>query len=201
MHPYAMVRGVFLEDAAYTGAIGGGLHLLYPINEQWRVDLDGRALHHSYNDTDDRPFADQQDGLQLDGRFILRFKPMDGLRFSLINSARVKDAEAGWNDYYELGTEARVDIFYQAPGELTEGPWHTRFYAGYSYRDYEDPDPFVTLADTRDDETISIGASHSVWFTSYDAVKAEISANFVDSTIRNFDHNNVSGVLSYTRRF
>ena len=59
----------------------------------------------------------------------------------------------------------------------------------------------MTLADSRDDDIYRVGVSQSVWITDYDGVTAELEATFVDSTIRNFDRENFSGVLSYTRRF
>lgn len=104
---------------------------------------------------------------------------------------------------FQSNTEASLRLsasFDYDPGVgFTDRKWQLSGYAAATYRVYDAPDPTVTLAETRKDTDLRIGAQHVFHFTDGFYASVGVSALMRDSTISNFELENfgASAALGY----
>ncbi|MGE0484953.1 MAG: hypothetical protein AB7Q81_12500 [Gammaproteobacteria bacterium] len=202
LRPHMVANIIFRDDDELSHVYGVGLDMRYYTDERLRLDTRYQHRQRNYNNTADRPFiAQERDGHEhyfaLNGRYLVSESFSVLGRFDLIS----RTAKAVWNDSLELGVRVRGDYSYAAPFDWTPGRW--RLFAGGEYRDtdYDAANPAIDPLRIRDDREWRFTAGNAIPITGRLQAIFEVSGQFVESNLANFDRDNISTTLSMSYWF
>ncbi len=202
VRPHFVVNGVFRDDDLLSNVYGAGIDVNYFDDRRLRISSLFQHRQRRYNNTAARPRIEQQrDGhehiFRLNGRYLLRdnFSVLGG--FDVIDRA----AKADFNDTLELGLRVRGDLTYASPLAVLPGRW--RFFAGGAYRDtdYDAANPAIDPLRVRDDREWRFNVGNAIPLSGRLQALIEVSGQFVDSNLPNFERDNISTTVSMSYWF
>lgn len=202
LRPHLVANVIFRDDDLLSNVYGVGLDLRYVTDQRLRISSRYQNRQRDFHASRERPFIERErDGhehfFSLDGRYLLRDNVSLLARFNLID----RSAKARFNDSLELGIRVRTDITYDSPVAWSEGRW--RFYVAGGYRDtdFDSANPRVDPVRVRDDREWRFNVGQAVPITGRLHAILEVSGQFVDSNLPNFERDNISTTLSMSYWF
>ena len=200
--PHMVFNVVYRDDDRLSNIYGGGVDVSYYTDRRFRIT--GRFQHRvrQFNNTADRPrIESQRDGHEnffwVNARYLLRDNLSILGRFNLVE----RETEADFNDALELGIRLRADLTYNSPISILPGRW--RFFVGGDYRDtdYDAPNPNVDPFKVRDDKEYRFNVGNAFPITGRLQAILEVSGQFVESNLPNFERDNISTTASISYWF
>jgi tetratricopeptide (TPR) repeat protein len=208
--PKVAFRQIALGGETYLREFTGRVRLSRNLGSTATVVFgDLIAAYEDYSPTERAPFAQEQDGKVVAGLVGVRHAPTDRLQFAADVRLKRKSAQESFEAFQ--GYRLRGDVLFVA----TRGVSLTAETA-LSLRSFDDPDPFVSATETRDDKEFfgRIGASVTAARLSEAAglmLPSSVTRNLqfslagqyraVDSNLPNFDYDNYRAEFTIAKRF
>ncbi|MEM8749848.1 MAG: surface lipoprotein assembly modifier [Pseudomonadota bacterium] len=205
--PYAAYSFASLQHEHFRDEYGGGLEARWSISAQVDLYLKGQGVYQNYSATDFSSVGDQRDGWRasVDGGF--KWRPTDAQSFGIDIGYARKDADFDGFSYDEGHIKLKSLTLFGKGRYLALS-------AGYTARQYDEPDNFYSATITRDDDRFfgraAIGAPLETaldwtnlelpnWLSDV-VVQVGVSYTNQESSINLLDYQNVSGDILFTKR-
>jgi len=148
---YGIVNGALLDGKTYFGTLGVGTRLVSRPQEDLELVMKAEYRHQWFNNTAKRKNATDRNGDEF--RVVGDVKYKFSSTFAGIIGGRVSraDRKVSYYDYWEYGGRVRFDWAINPLDMTSELPWVLTASAGYLHRDYDTPDPVVSLTKTQND--------------------------------------------------
>lgn len=202
--PEAAYEALGFDDNLFLQQYGGSLAFDYTVNTALTLfaEIDGR-----YQDYDDDS-PDDRDGWKYGGGGGIRAKPWEGNRLTARARYLRKEADDDAFAYDEL------ELYLGDRQQLPRGQYLLA-QAWYWHLVYDDPDPAVTATKEREDDRYKVRLAYGVPLrTAFGVVGVTLPAGIADigfelsgshyvrdSNIPNFDAENTSGQVLFTKNF
>jgi len=177
---YGIANGSLLDGKTYFGTLGAGARIVARPQQDLELVLKGEFRRQWFNNTARRKTATQRNGNEFRGTGEIKymFSPM----FRGVLSGRLlrRDARIGFYDHWEYGGYSRFDWAF-SPAQTTRLPWVLTALGGYVRRDYDDPDPRVSLTKTQKDNEYWVGGILKVPLNKTWAFMPKVEYRQVDS--------------------
>jgi tetratricopeptide (TPR) repeat protein len=198
--PYAIGDLVWLGDARYFDAYGGGGSIRSPIGEHVLVEAYVEERHRHFYDSTNFPTSSQQTGDLTTAAIASE------LRYGFLHwTARLgydhNNAMFNYTSYDRWSVDIGAPIEFVVPingvgHEIVVTPT-----AGYSYAPYKGPDPLIDPLTKRVDRETRVGGILDVQLYQNYGLRTQITQTWVHSTLPNFTMNNFSVAIGPTARF
>jgi hypothetical protein len=200
IRPYALANAVALGGSSYLTSVGGGVSLGLPVAGAL-LEPFVETRQRRFENTPDYPIANEQTG-RLWTTGVLAQGPIWGsaVRWQARAAYVRNDTRRDYNAYEQLSFDVGFPIEFAGPWPSPR-PWVLTPAAGASRAEYDQPnfiiDPFVRRRDTewRAGVTLDVPVHASV------GIGIQVQYAVVDSTIRNYETQNLSVVFGPTVRF
>ncbi len=205
--PYILYGSSWLQYEQFRSQYGGGVDTGWSLSSQVSFHLNGRVAYEDYSTTSYSTVGNQRDGWRKSLEAGLKFKLTDTQSFGLKAQFARKDAKFDGFSNDELKLSARSLTLFGRGRYLSLS-------ASFTQTDYDEPDNFLSLVTTREDERYylraAIGAPLETIFAdsgftlpeSISGVVLQLGVSYSsqDSTIPRLRHNNLSGDILFTKR-
>lgn len=189
------------EDSFYRYGVGAGVDVDYQPSAAWRVTGSYIGEWRDYAPMKGRDTANEQDGFFQEAGVAVRYAPLQDVRVAGTLRGVRQDADADWRSYWGTEGGVRLDWFITDPTTLTDKRW--RLYAGaeLGFEDYDAPNPRVDPAGDREDRTTSLTLGSWMPVGTNWLLNTSGTAEFVDSSVPNYEMDDYSALFAVTRRF
>lgn len=198
---YAIAAGIRLNHANYNGALGVGARLVSQVTPAVLVDTKIEWRRRWYNDTAEFPTVSNRAGsyLRLAATVSRKVSPTVTLRALVL--ADFEETKEAWTQSWEAGGGVGATVRFASPFEQLRQPWSLDLEAGFIYRSYEGPDPFVDPARAQEDREGWVRTGLSVPFRPDLAfgVTGEFRRQYSNYDLATYS--NASALLSLTKSF
>lgn len=192
LRPYVEVSYLHGEDDPVYFGYGGGLQYLDTLTDQWSLFADGGIFYRNF-DVGDR--ADEST-LVFQGLAGVAYVPRRDivLRASLLGE--VDDAEADYNSNVEFGLRLSAEHDYDSGIDFVDEKWTVSAYAEARGRIFDEPEPLIDPNTTRRDLDVRAGLSNLFAIRDGLGVRLDVDGLYRESTVDNFDLDNLSVTVS-----
>lgn len=198
---YALAAGIRLNHANYNGALGVGARLVSEVTPTVLVDTKVEWRRRWYNDTAEFPTVSSRKGsyLRLAATISRKVSPAVTMRALIL--ADFEETKEAWTQSWEAGGGVGATVRFASPIEQLRQPWSLDLEAGFIYRAYEGPDPFVDPVEAQEDREGWVRTGLSVPFRKDLAlgVTGEFRRQFSNYDLATYS--NASALLSLTKTF
>lgn len=178
IHPFVLGNVVSLGGDRLYSTLGGGIELEHEVADDLVLRLDYVARYRDFAVSDERPQGDDRDGFQHRVGFGVGYSIMPGLTaFGQVSYLR-DDAERGFEANTEYGATASLRYEYMPPFFDDLPPWRLTLAGGFRSIDYDDPNPAISLSQTREDDEWRLALTNTFRITRQWAV--ETQAQYTD---------------------
>lgn len=202
IRPHAVFNVVYRDDAMFSNVYGAGVDVRYQTDKRLRLSGIFQHRQRDFDSNEDRPFVGfERDGhenyFSVDARYLVRDNFSVLARLDAIDRA----AKADFNDSFELGLRVRGDWTYASPFAFAPGRW--RFFVGGGWRDtdYDTANPRVDPTRIRDDREWRFNVGNAIPITGRLHAIIEVTGQYLESNIPNFERDNISTILSMSYWF
>ncbi|HLB78960.1 MAG TPA: tetratricopeptide repeat protein [Dongiaceae bacterium] len=199
--PFAVGQYVFLDDATYFGAFGGGASLRHAFGARVLGEVTAQHRQRRFNNTREQPTADDRDGYvnQFDALARIIVTERDVIDASAY--ASVTHAEVGFRSWDEYGGRLAYTHSFDSPVGFLRQPWNlTALVSGY-VADYDDPDPLVAPSTEREDREWRASGAAAIGITEAVSAVVQVEYRDVDSNIELYEFDNLSATVGGLWRF
>ena len=198
---YAIAAGIRLNHANYNGALGVGARYLSQVTPKVLLDTKVEWRRRWYNDTAEFPTVSDRNGsfLRLAATLSRKVSPAVTLRALIL--ADFEETKEEWTQSWEAGGGIGATVRFASPIETLQQPWSLDLEAGFIYRSYQGPDPFVDPVSAQEDREGWVRTGLSV------PVRQDLALGLTGEFRRqysNYDlatYSNTSALLSLTKAF
>jgi len=148
---YAIAAGIRLNHANYNGALGVGARLVSRLTPAVLLDTKVEWRRRWYNDTAEFPTVSDRNGsfLRLAATLSRKISPSVTMRALVL--ADFEETRQEWTQSWEAGGGLGATVRFASPIERLQQPWSLDLEAGYIFRSYQGPDPFVDPVQAQED--------------------------------------------------
>ncbi len=204
--PGAYIRPYFaggilgLGNSYYLGSVGGGVGLGATFGTLL-VEPFAEFRHRDFGNSRNYPTANQQDG-NLWSAGVLLGSPLQGALRWQTRAAYVDNETRDRFDYYGY-RQAVVDVAlpFDFTGPWGDRPWTLTPYVGFTYTQYDAPNPLVDPKVRRRDEEWRVGAGIDLPVYQNIGFGTQVTYSRVGSNLPNFRTNNLAVSFGPTVRF
>jgi hypothetical protein len=191
---YGIASGVVLGGDFYSSAIGAGSRLVVRPNSSTSLLGAVEYRRKEYDNSDTYPAAELRDGDEVraygTGTWIM------SPNLVLAGSAYVQrvSTELDFLSYTEGGLAIGPRFSFESPVSDEMRPWIASLNVGAIFREYDEPDPVISIFDAESDREIFVGGGVTIPLEERLALIAEAEYRWVDSNYdtRNFDNFTIS---------
>lgn len=201
VRPHVIGNMIMVDDSRFSSAGGFGIDLRQEYSPALTAELTYNLRYRDYRSSARRPTADELTGVEnsilLGGRYALTSATRLGLDLLFARD----NAEKAYNDNYRIGFLAGITHSFNAPFALTSGAWTATLYGGFTYVDYDAPDPRFDPNTKRNDREWRVGVRGTVPIVDSWSVLWQVEHLDNDSSLPNFTYKNTLGLAGVTFRF
>jgi hypothetical protein len=201
LRPYMVANIVGLGDVRYYHTFGGGIGLTQEFGDRVLGEalLELRDKH--FNNSEIRPFASDQTGLETSGFFSVRVRTSADTLTSVGVGLSGDDAREPFRANNQFLGAASFTYFFDPGFWSVSLPWSVGLSVVRVATNYDGPDPSVDPNVTREDREWRFGALGTVPMTDALSLIAQAQRFIVDSNIPNFEYDNWAFTGGLTWRF
>lgn len=198
---YAIASGIRLNHANYNGALGFGARLVTQIIPTLLIDSKIEWRRRWYNDTAEYPTVSDRNGHFLRLASTISRKVSQTVTLRALILADFEETQTAWTQSWEAGGGIGATVKINSPIEKLSSPWSLDLEAGYIYREYQGPDPFVDPVISQFDHEGWARAGLSI------PLRNDLALGFTGEVRRqysNYDlgkYSNASALVSLTKSF
>ncbi|MBA5778204.1 hypothetical protein H2509_13830 [Stappia sp. F7233] len=148
---YGILGGVRLNGANYSGSVGSGLKFEMLPDIQSSLNARAEIRRRWFNDTATYPTVTDYDGYQLLGVVTYSRQATEAIRWWVQVLADYEEASANFEQSWEAGFALGATYTFSSPIDAVPYDWAFDLEAGYIRRDYDEPNPAVSLTQTQYD--------------------------------------------------
>jgi hypothetical protein len=200
IRPYAVASAIWLGDAFYLGTVGGGVSFGLNLGA-FAIEPFAEVRHREFESSREYRAAPEQTGTlwTVGAQFG---SPLVGpIRWQSRVAYSRNDTERTFGFYaYE---QALVDLAFpiEFVGPWGHRPWILTPQAGFTWTDYEDPNPLVDPNIRREDQEWRVGAALDVPVYQNIGFGVQVIYSETESSLRNFRNDNLAVSFGPTVRF
>lgn len=191
LRPY--VEGQYLngeDDSIYFAGLAG-VEYTQPVDPQWRVFADLNAGGYFF--TEDRDAQTRLDVSFIGGGV---YTPRRNLLARLGLVLGYENADADFNSNFEIGAQVSSLYRYDPGFAGIDQAWTLSGYADVRYRNYAEADPLIDPNEERADVDFRVGITHVFALSDDFGVQFNVEGLLRQSSIRNFDLDNIAATIS-----
>lgn len=190
LRPYVLANVVGLGDVRYYHTFGGGAGLTQEFGDRVLGEalLELRDKH--FNNSEARPFATDQSGLEISGFFSARVRTSENTLTSAGFGLSADNAQEVFRANNQFIGSASFTYLFDPGFWSVSQPWSINLSAARLATNYDGSDPDVDPDVTREDREWRFGALTTVPVTGTLALLAQAQRFIVNSNIPNFEYNN-----------
>lgn len=201
VRPHLLAGWSTLEDRPYSWQGGIGLDVARRITEEFVVDATTDYRRQRYYNHGDNQTRIEQTGWEaggvLRGRYTLSNAELAGFEIGL----RSADTRRRHNDFFDISGGLSYTLAFDGPFSLIELPWSATFALNHAWTNYYAPDQVIDPDVKRKDRTwkglVTISVPVSETLTAY----VQATAARYNSTLPNYEYDNLSIVFGLTHGF
>lgn len=197
---YGIGDQVWLGDANYFNALGGGVSARTTIGDNAFVEAYVESRHRNFFDSANYPTSSEQTGNLLSAAVLgdLRFGPLHWItRVGYDQNSAV----FGYNSYKRYSVDVTVPYEFSLALLGTPHQFVFALTAGYSWANYMDPNPIIDPFNSRNDREQRYGATFDAQVVDNLGVRAQVQYSKIDSTLPNYKTDNLSVSFGPSVRF
>jgi tetratricopeptide (TPR) repeat protein len=195
---YGIASGVVLGGNYYSTGIGAGSRFVIRPNPSTQLLTALEYRHKEYENSDTSPTATLRNGDEL--RAYATGTHIISPNLLVSGSAYVQRvwAQAGYLTYTEGGFAIGPRYSFASPVNEDMGAWIVSLTAGAIFREYDDPDPIISVTTAESDWEAFVGGGVTIPLRQRLALIAEAEFRHVESNYdtRNFDNFSISFSLA-----
>ena len=149
---YAILGGVRLDGANYSGTLGAGIRLAWLPDVRSRLESKNEFRRRWFNDSATYPNVSQRNGDRFSTRLAYTWFMTPGLAFRGALSGAREEADAADQTFWEAGASAGLRKTFASPVAVLERPWFVDLDAGYLARWYDEPDAGIDARHSQKDD-------------------------------------------------
>jgi tetratricopeptide (TPR) repeat protein len=198
--PYAIGDLVWLGDARYFDALGGGGSIRSPIGEHLLVEAYAETRHRTFYDSSNFPTSSQQTG-NLSTVALSTEVRYGFLHWTTRLSYDVNRAIFDYNSYDRWSVDIGVPFEFNVP---IAGMSHQIVFTptgGFSYTPYRLPNPLIDPFTNRLDRETRVGGILDVQVYQNFGIRTQVTQTWINSTLPNFTTKNFTVAVGPTARF
>jgi hypothetical protein len=198
--PYAIGDLVWLGDAPYFDAYGGGGSIRSPVGEHLLLEAYVENRYRHFYDSTNFPTSSQQTG-NLTTAAIATELRYGFLHFTTRLGYDRSSTAFAYTSYDRWSVDVGAPIEFVVP---INGVGHQIVFtptAGYSYAPYKGPDPLIDPLTTRVDRETRVGGIIDLQIYQNIGLRTQITQSWVHSTLPNFTMKNFAVAFGPTARF
>ena len=201
IRPFISASYLFLEDASYLRALGGGLHIRKIFSFAWVGEATFEAQDQTFFNTEKRPTSSNRSGLFLSLASRLNYQVTTVTLVSAgLNGAR-RDARADFESFYEGGLTLSLTQAYRAPFRLTASSWSAALSFSIRRTIYDEADPLVDPNEKRRDTRFEVIVSNNIPLTQPLTLVLSTLYTKNDSSLPNFKYDAIGGSIGVAWSF
>lgn len=182
------------DDSLYRGAGAGVQGRMTPL-DSWSFFGELRGGYRDYSDRDD------EDGAVLLGRVGAAWLPGRDTVITATLTAQRDEADEDFKRNTEAALRLSASFAYDPGFDFADDKWVVSAYAGAGLRYFDDPDPVISATSEREDTEFRLGASHTFALRDGFYTTVGASALWRDSTLSNYDLENIGVSLAVGYKF
>ncbi|PTW62068.1 uncharacterized protein DUF560 [Breoghania corrubedonensis] len=149
---YAILGGVRLDEANYSGTLGAGARLAWLPRIRSRLESKSEFRRRWFNDSPTYPSVSDRNGYRISSQLAYTYFLTAGLAVRGAVSGAREDTKTDAEDYFEAGVSAGLRKTFASPLKVVEQAWFVDLDAGYVARWYDVPDSAINAADSQKDD-------------------------------------------------
>ncbi len=202
VRPYVGGALRFLDDRYYRGSIRSGADFGMPLSEKLTLGIGGEGEFAAYDSSDDRPNADELDGVQVSSDVSLTYRPSGSIVLRLFGEGELLEADADFESFGAVGGGISAGIEFPAPLVLTNATdnWAFNVQVRGFHREYDAADPSISATVRRDNE-FRFDAQLFMPLASRAGLFAGIGWQRIDSNIPNYSVDNFTALSGLRVQF
>lgn len=196
VRPFAEAELVRTDDQVLFRGFGGGVEASLPFSPRWAALGGVQAQERQFFDG-----RDDLDGVYSRGFAGVAWQAQDNLVLRGFVTGELGFADRDFNDYYQPGLRGSASYLYDPGLDWVSRNWRADGYLEVARRIYDEPNPIVNPRSRRLETEFRAGVSNTFFLIDDYFVRADL--DFVDrnSSISNFDLDNLTGTLSFGSTF
>ena len=149
---YAILGGVRLDEANYSGTLGAGVRLAWLPSIRSKLESKNEFRRRWFNDSTTYPSVSDRNGHRLSSHLAYTYFLTASLAVRAAVFGAREDTDTDYEDYYEAGASAGLRKTFASPVKALERPWLVDLDAGYLARRYDEPDASINAAHAQKDD-------------------------------------------------
>ena len=199
---FGIASAVILDDDVYAHALGVGSRYVAQVRPDIGVAFKAEYRRRTYHNTAAAPVASLRDGNEYRlGGLVNRILSPNQL-VTLGANYQYTSAERDYFAYSEVSVFANYRHAFDSPIAVLERDWIVNLGGGLTFRDYQDPDPLVSLTEDRSDDEFFLRAGLEIPFNQPDwAFGVDTEYRNVSSNYDLSDHDNFAVSVYVSKRW
>lgn len=187
------VEGQYLraDDEPFYGSIGAGLEYTDTLSDDFSIFSDVKVEYREF-------FQNREDEDAVRGRLGLGvgYIPVRDVLLRAQAFGEIESAEADFNSNFEVGLRLSAAYQYDVPIAWVDRKWLFTGYVEATHREFDTADVIVNPDVAREDDDFRAGFSHIFALQQGFSLQLDVDALKRDSSLPNFELENVSTALS-----
>lgn len=198
---YGILAGVRLDDANYSGTTGLGARVAARPSLRSALTAKIEYRYRWFRDSVVYPTVSNRNGYQILAEAAHSYQLTNDWSARLTVLGDYENAAASFEQSWELGAGIGATYRFASPVEMIEAPWSLDWDAGYIRRQYDQPDPAVSLTESQRDNEFWIRSGLTVPLREDFALALSAEFRRLQSNYQTRDYSNASVMLSVVKAF
>jgi hypothetical protein len=200
IRPYGIGTAIALGNAFYLGSLGLGVGVGATFGT-FQVEPFAEVRWREFENSTNYPTATQLNGTLWSAGVVIGSPLVGTMRGqSRIAYSRSETSSVfGFNSYDQVAADLALPLEFAGP--WGSRPWLFTPYAGFTYTQYDQPNPLVDPTRSREDQEWRVGAGIDLPVYQNAGFGVQVTYSHTDSNLRNFRTNNLAVSFGPTVRF